>query len=64
MPPTDGVPNITPYQILKHLNNRWCPLDMKAKKELKKAYYTKWEHTVKHLTAFGKRLNDDQRALV
>ena len=56
--------NITPYQILKHLNNRWCPLDMKAKKELKKAYYTKWEHTVKHLTAFGKRLNDDQRALV
>ena len=37
---------------------------MKAKKELKKAYYTKWEHTVKHLTAFGKRLNDDQHALV
>ena len=37
---------------------------MKAKKELKKAYYMKWEHTVEHLAAFGKRLNDDQRALV
>ncbi len=45
--------NITPYQILEHLNNRWCPVDVKAKKELKKAYYTKWDHAVKHLTAFG-----------
>jgi hypothetical protein len=24
--------NITPFQILEHLNNRWCPLDIKAKK--------------------------------
>jgi hypothetical protein len=56
--------NITPYQILEHLNNRWCPLDVKAKKELKTAYYMKWEHTVEHLTAFGKRLDDNQRALV
>ncbi len=30
--------NITPYPILEHLNNCWCPLDVKAKKELKKAY--------------------------
>ncbi len=37
---------------------------MKAKKELKTSYYTKWEHTVEHLTAFGKRLDDDQCALV
>ncbi len=56
--------NITPYQILEHLNNRWCPLDAKAKKELKKAYYTKWDHAVKHLTAFGKHLDDDQCSLV
>ena len=56
--------NITPYQILEHLNNCWCPLDVKAKKELKTAYYTKWEHTIEHLTAFGKRLNDNQHALV
>ena len=38
--------------------------DVKTKKELKTAYYTKWEHSIEHLTAFGKRLNDDQRALV
>ncbi len=56
--------NITPYQILEHLNNRWCPLDVKGKKELKKAYYTKWDHAVEHLTAFGKRLDDDHSALV
>jgi len=56
--------NITPYQIPEHLNTRWCPLKVKAKKELKTVYYTKWEHTIEHLTAFGKRLDDNQRALV
>jgi hypothetical protein len=56
--------NISPFQILEHLNNRWCPLDVKAKKELKAAYYTKWDHTKEHLTAFGKRLNDDQHTLI
>ena len=55
--------NVTPFQILDHLNDRWCPLDVKAKKALKDAYYTKWDGD-EHLTAFGKRLDDDQRALV
>jgi hypothetical protein len=55
--------NITPFQFLEHLNNRWCPLDIKAKKALKNAYYTKWVGN-KHLTAFGKRHNDNQRALI
>jgi hypothetical protein len=45
--------NITPYQILEHLNNRWCPLNVQAKKALKQAYYTKWDSN-EHLTAFGK----------
>ena len=63
-PPVKQRRNITPYQILEHLNNRICPLDVKAKKELKKAYYTKWDHAVEHLTAFGKRLDADQRSLV
>ena len=55
--------NVTPFQIMEHLNDRWCPLDVKAKKALKDAYYTKWDGE-EHLTAFGKRLDDDQRALV
>ena len=55
--------NITPHQILKHLNNQLCPLDVQAKKVLKKEYYTKWDSS-KHLAAFGKHLNNDQRALV
>ncbi len=57
--------NIIPsYQILEHLNNRWCPLNVKAKKEIKKAYYTKWNHAAEHLMAFGKRLDNNQRSLV
>ena len=55
--------NVTPFQLLEHLNNRWCPLDVQAKKALKEAYYTKWDGD-EHLTAFGMRLDDDQRALV
>ncbi len=55
--------NVTSFQILERLNNRWCPLDIKAKKALKDAYYTKWDGD-EHLTAFGKCLNDNQRALV
>jgi hypothetical protein len=45
--------NITPYQILEHLNDCWCPLDVQAKKALKQAYDTKWDSD-EHLTAFGK----------
>ncbi len=55
--------NITPHQILEHLNDRWCPLNVQAKKVLKKEYYTKWDAN-EHLTAFGKRLNNDQHALI
>ncbi len=55
--------NVTAFQILEHLTNRWCPLDIKAKKALKDVYYTKWDGD-KHLTALGKRLDNDQHALV
>ncbi len=55
--------DVTPFQILEHLNNCWCPLNVKAKKALKDAYYIKWDGN-KHLTTFGKHLNDDQHALV
>ena len=55
--------NITPHQILEHLNNRWCPLNVQAKRALKKEYYMKWD-VDKHLTVFRKCLGDDQRALI
>jgi hypothetical protein len=50
---------MTPIQILKHLNSQWCPLVVHAKKKLKQDYYTKWDGDT-HLTAFGKRLEDNQ----
>ena len=55
--------NTTPYQILDHLDTVWCPLDVQAKKKLKDAYFTRWDEH-EHLTAFGKRLDDDQTSLV
>jgi hypothetical protein len=33
--------NITPLQILEHLNTIWCPLDVQSKKKLKDAYFAK-----------------------
>jgi len=51
--------NTTPIQILDHLNTRWCPLDIHAKKNLKQVYYAEWDEEM-HLTAFGKRLDNDQ----
>ncbi len=47
--------NVTLFQILEHLNNHWCPLDVKAKKVLKDTYYTKWDCN-EHLTSFRKCL--------
>jgi hypothetical protein len=51
--------NTTPIHILEHLDTRWCPLDVHAEKNLRLAYYTEWDNEI-HLTAFGKRLDDDQ----
>jgi len=31
--------NTTPIQILQHLDTRWCPLDVHAKKNLRLAYH-------------------------
>jgi hypothetical protein len=50
--------NIQPLMILKHLNNRWCPLDVQAKKQIKQNYHHPWEPK-EHLTAFRMRLNDN-----
>jgi hypothetical protein len=58
-----AYPNITPVQILEHLNTIWCPLDVQAKKKLKDAYFAKCESN-EHLTAFGKRLDENQNMLV
>ncbi len=55
--------NTTPFQILDHLDTVWCPLDVQAKKKLKGAYFAKWDGH-EHLTAFGKRLDDEQTSLV
>jgi len=55
--------NTTPFQILKHLNSTWCPLDVQAKKKLKDAYFAQWDRH-EHLTVFGKQLDDNQTALI
>lgn len=55
--------NTTPIQILEHLNTRWCPLDVQARKILKKEFYTDWDSSETHLTAFGMTLDKEQSRL-
>jgi hypothetical protein len=52
--------NTTPIQILQHLDTRWCPLDIRARKLLKGDFFADWDSTVMHLTAFGMKLEKEQ----
>ena len=52
--------NTTPIQILEHLDTRWCPLDVRARKLLKAEFHTDWDNTVMHITAFGMKLDKEQ----
>ena len=55
--------NTTPIQILEHLDTRWCPLYVQARKILKKEFYANWDSSETHLTAFGMKLDKEQSRL-
>ena len=52
--------NSTLIQILEHLDTRWCPLDVCARKLLKAEFHANWDSTVMHLTAFGMKLDKEK----
>ena len=54
--------NVKLQEILKHLNDRWCPLDVMARKQIQDTYYVKWDKD-QHLTAFGTQLDNGQERL-
>jgi hypothetical protein len=53
--------NTTPIQILEHLDTRWCPLDVRARRLLKAEFHADWDSTVMHLTAFGMKPTKNKR---
>ena len=53
-------PNTSLIQVLKHLDTHRCPLDIQACKMLKKEFYTSWDTSNTHLTAFGMKLDKEQ----
>ncbi len=55
--------NTTPIQILIHLDTSWCPLDVQARNILKKEFYTNWDSSDIHITAFGMKLDKEQNPL-
>jgi hypothetical protein len=55
--------NTTPIQILKHLDTCWCPLNVQARKILKKEFYTDWNSNDIHITTFGMMLDKEQSQL-
>ena len=55
--------NTSPIHVLEHLDTHWCPLDVQVRKMLKKEFYTDWDTSNTHLTAFGMKLNKEQNRL-
>jgi hypothetical protein len=55
--------NTTPIQILKHLDTCWCPFNVQASKILKKEFYTAWDSSDVHITAFGMKHDKEQSQL-
>jgi hypothetical protein len=49
-----------PNQIITHLDTCWCPLNVQARKILKKEFYTNWDSSDIHITAFGIKLDKEQ----
>jgi hypothetical protein len=60
---TTAYRNTTPIQILEHLDTRWCPLNVHAKKQLKAEFYADWDSLIMHITAFGLKLDKEQKQL-
>ncbi len=52
--------NTTPIQIVEHLDTRWCPLGICAKKLLKAKFHANWDSSGMHLKAFGMKLDKEQ----
>jgi hypothetical protein len=57
------LPQHHPIQILIHLDIRWCPLNVQARKILKKEFYTNWDSSDIHITNFGMKLDKEQNQL-
>ena len=55
--------NTSPIQIVEHLDTGWCPLDIQARKMLKKEFYTDWDTSNTHLMAFSMKLDKEQNQL-
>ena len=55
--------NTTPIQVLEHLDTCWRPLDVQARKMLKKEFYTNWDTSDTYLTAFSMRLVKEKNRL-
>ena len=56
--------NTTPIQILEHLDTRWCPLDIRARKQLKSQLYMDWDSSITHISNFGLKLDEEQQQLI
>ncbi len=60
---TTAYRNMIPIQILEHLDTQWCPLEVRTKKQLKADFYADWDSTIMHITAFGLKLDKEQKQL-
>ena len=61
--PIVGYRGIKIKDFFDHLDTKWCKLDTNSISEMKAEYYQKWVGE-EHVTDFGKRLDNEQTALL
>ena len=54
--------DVTPRMFIEHLESKWVFLDEMLKQQLKDEFVRGWEPD-EHISAFARRLNDDQEKL-
>ena len=59
---TVGYKKFKISDYLKYIDEKWCKIYTKTRKQMKAAYYEKWNQE-DHITVLGKRINDDQAEL-
>ena len=57
-----GYNKIKRMDYFNHLDKRWCKMDTRMRKIMRKEFYQPWDQ-VMHVTKFGKQLNKEQAYL-
>ena len=57
-----GYKEVSIMDYFNHLDDRWCKMDTKMRKTMRKEFYEPWDQ-IMHVSKFGLKLNKEQKYL-